>query len=169
MVHRLQPALLEGNRTIEEPRGYRSRSSLRCSGTYEQRAARSRLVLVWVHAVEMLYQLMGPGCESVSMQVSGNQDVVVGKWTDGRLGVMRGFSSGLYAYSITVYGEKGVLHSGQEPEGYGGLLKEIAKFVQTGVAPIDTNESLETLAFMEAADLSKARGGVAVSLVEIMK
>ena len=60
-----------------------------------------------VHAIEMLYQLMGPGCESVSMQASGNQDVVVGKWKDGRLGVMRGFSSGLYAFSITVYGDKG--------------------------------------------------------------
>jgi predicted dehydrogenase len=127
--------------------------------------------LFWygVHAVEMLYQLMGPGCESVTMQVSGNQDVVVGKWKDGRLGVVRGFSSGLYAYSITAYGEKGVLHSGQVPEGYGGLLAEIAKFFRTRVAPIDPNESLETLAFMEAADLSKVRGGVAVSLVEIMK
>ena len=31
------------------------------------------------HAVEMLYQLMGPGCESVTMQTSGNQDVVGGK------------------------------------------------------------------------------------------
>jgi predicted dehydrogenase len=122
-----------------------------------------------VHAIEMLYQLMGPGCESVIMQTSGNQDVVVGKWKDGRLGVMRGFSSGLYAFSITVYGDKGVLHSEQKPEGYGALLVEIAKFFKTGVAPIDPNESLEVLAFMEAADLSVARGGVAVPLSEVMK
>jgi predicted dehydrogenase len=126
--------------------------------------------LFWygVHAVEMLYQLMGPGCESVTMQVSGNQDVVVGKWKDGRLGVIRGFSSGLYAFSITVYGDKGVLHSEQKPETYRALLTEIAKFFKTGIAPIDPNESLEILAFMEAADLSKARGGVAVPLTEIM-
>jgi predicted dehydrogenase len=127
--------------------------------------------LFWygVHAVEMLYQLMGPGCESVTMQVSGNQDVVVGKWKDGRLGVMRGFSSGLYAFSITVYGDKGVLHSEQKPETYRALLTEIAKFFKSHVGPIDPAESLETLAFMEAADLSKARGGVAVPLIEIMK
>jgi predicted dehydrogenase len=127
--------------------------------------------LFWygVHAVETLYQLMGPGCESVTMQTSGNQDVVVGKWKDGRLGVVRGFSSGLYAFSITVYGDKGVLYSEQKPEGYGPLLVEIAKFFKTGVAPIDPNESLEVLAFMEAADLSKARGGVAVPLSEITK
>jgi len=127
--------------------------------------------LFWygVHAVEMLYQLMGPGCDSVTMQVSGNQDVVVGKWKDGRLGVIRGFSSGLYAFSITAYGDKGVLHSEQKPETYRALLTEIAKFFKTGVAPIDPNESLEILAFMEAADLSEARGGVAVPLIEIMK
>ena len=127
--------------------------------------------LFWygVHAVEMLYQLMGPGCESVTMKVSSNQDVVVGKWKDGRLGVIRGFSSGLYAFSITVYGDKGVLHSEQKPETYRALLGEIAKFFKTRVAPIDPNESLETLAFMEAADLSVAHGGVAVSLSEITK
>jgi predicted dehydrogenase len=122
-----------------------------------------------VHAVEMLYQLMGPGCESVTMQTSGNEDVLVGKWKDGRLGVMRGFSSGLYAFSITVYGDKGVLHSEGKPEAYRALLVEIAKFFKTGVPPIDNNESLEVLAFMEAADLSVARGGVAVPLSEIMK
>ena len=122
-----------------------------------------------VHAVEMLYQLMGPGCESVSMQSSGNEDVVIGKWKDGRLGVMRGFSSELYAFSITVYGTKGVLHSVGEPEGYGGLLKQIAQFFRTGVPPIDPKESLETLAFMEAADMSRARGGAAVPLSAVMK
>jgi predicted dehydrogenase len=122
-----------------------------------------------VHAAEVLYQLMGPGCESVSMQTSGNEDVLVGKWKDGRLGVMRGFSKGLYAFSITVYGDKGVLHSEGKPEAYHELLVEIAKFFKTRVPPIDNNESLEVLAFMEAADVSIARGGVAVPLSEIMK
>ena len=83
--------------------------------------------------------------------------------------MMRGFSSGLYAFSITVYGDKGVLHSEQKPEGYGPLLVEIAKFFKTDVPPVDPNESLEIIAFMEAADLSVARGGVAVPLSEIMK
>jgi predicted dehydrogenase len=121
------------------------------------------------HAVETLYQLMGPGCETVSMQTSGNQDVVVGKWKDGRLGVMRGFSSGLYAFSITVYGDKGLRHSEDKPEGYGPLLTRIAQFFRTGVPPVDNLESLEVLAFMEAADVSKARDGAAVPLTEITK
>ena len=122
-----------------------------------------------VHAIEMLYQLMGPGCESVTLQTSGNQDVAVGKWKDGRLGVMRGFSTGLYAFSITAYGEKGVSHSEGKPEGYGPLLAEIAKFFKTRVAPVDPTESLEVIAFMEAASLSEARGGVAVPLSEVTR
>jgi len=122
-----------------------------------------------VHAIEMLYQLMGAGCETVTMQTSGNEDVLIGKWKDGRLGVVRGFSSGLYAFSITAYGDKGVLHSEGKPEAYRELLVEIVKFFQTHVPPVDNNESLEALAFMEAADLSVARGGVAVPLSEIMK
>jgi len=122
-----------------------------------------------VHAIELLYQLLGRGCQSVSMQTSGNQDVLVAKWNDGRLAAVRGFSSGLYAFSITVYGDKRVVHSEEKPEGYGPLLVEIATFFKTHVPPVDNDESLEVLAFMEAADASVARGGVAVPLSEIMK
>lgn len=136
-----------------------------------------------VHAIEMLYQLMGPGCESVTMQTTThedpdpkvgkwNEDVLVGRWKDGRLGVMRGFGgepARLYAFSITTFGTKGVLHSEGKPEAYRDLLVEIVKFFQTGVPPVANSESLETLAFMEAADLSVKRGGVAVPLSDIMK
>jgi len=38
------------------------------------------------------------------------------------------------------------------------LVVEIVKFFQTGVPPIPPDETLEILAFMEAAELSKARG-----------
>lgn len=122
-----------------------------------------------VHAIELLYQLMGPGCDTVAMTTSGNQDVVVGKWKDGRLGVMRGFSSGLYAYSITVYGTKKILHSEDKPEGYLPLLQHVAQFFKTRVVPIDNHESLEIMAFMQAADVSQSRHGAAVPLSEIMK
>ena len=50
---------------------------------------------------------------------------------------------------------------------YRPLLVEIVKFFQTGVAPISPEETLELMAFMEAADLIKARGGAAVMLKEV--
>ena len=127
--------------------------------------------LMWygIHAVEMLYTLMGPGCESVSRTSTEGEDVVTGKWKDGRLGVVRGFRNGFYDYGITLFGEKAVLHSGPRPETYRPLLVEIAKFFRTGVAPVRPAETLEMFAFMEAADLSKARAGAVVLLSEITR
>ena len=43
------------------------------------------------------------------------------------------------------------------------------KFFQTGVAPVKPEETLEILAFMEAADQSKANGGAPVKISEVLK
>src|SRR5438445_4520420 len=50
-----------------------------------------QLDLSWyaIHAVELLYTLMGPGCQEASRVYSPDADVVVGKWKDGRLGSVR--------------------------------------------------------------------------------
>jgi hypothetical protein len=42
------------------------------------------------------------------------------------------------------------------------------KFFETGVAPVKPQETLEILAFMEAADASKAQGGKPVSVEEVL-
>ncbi len=122
--------------------------------------------LMWygIHAVEMLFTLMGPGCESVTRVNTEGTDIVTGKWKDGRLGVVRGIRKGKQDYGIALFGEKAILHSESKPSGYRPLLVEIVKFFQTGVAPVNPDETLEMFAFMEAADESKAKGGVAVSL-----
>ena len=44
-------------------------------------------------------------------------------------------------------------------EGYGPLLKQIVKFFQTGVPPVAPEETLEIMAFMDAAQRSKEAGG----------
>ena len=44
----------------------------------------------------------------------------------------------------------------------------IVKFFQTGIAPVPPEETLEILAFMEAADLSKSRNGAPVPLKELL-
>jgi len=124
--------------------------------------------LVWygIHSVEMLFTLMGRGCESVSRASTANEDVVVGKWKDGRLGVMR---DGLRSYGITLFSDKSVLHSEPRPEVYGPLLGVIAKFFRTGIPPVNPEETLEMMAFMEAADMSKARDGASVPLSEVTR
>ena len=122
-----------------------------------------------VHAVEMLYTVMGPGCETVTRVSTEDTDVAVGKWKDGRVGVVRGIRKGPYEFGITLFGEKAVLHADAEHPSYRPLLVEITKFFQTRISPVDPEETLEIIAFMEAADVSKARGGAAVPLSEVTK
>jgi predicted dehydrogenase len=124
--------------------------------------------LFWygIHGVEMLYTLMGTGCEKVARIQTKDTELVSGVWKDGRIGTFRGLR-GKSGYGALVFGSKGIAPSG----GYGGyepLLVEICKFFRTGQAPVRPEETLEILAFMEAADESKSRGGSPVTLESVL-
>jgi len=126
--------------------------------------------LYWygVHGVEMLFTIMGTGCESVRRVQTGNCEFVVGQWKDGRVGTFRGVKKGKSGYGSMVFGTKGIAPGG----GYGGyepLIDEIIKFFKTGDVPIPAEETIEIFAFMSAADESKARGGAAVSIKETIE
>jgi predicted dehydrogenase len=125
--------------------------------------------LMWygIHAVEMLFTLMGPGCETVTRVSSEGADIVVGRWEGGRLGVVRGIRKGKQDYGITLFGERANLRSEARPSSYRPLLVQIIKFFQTGVSPVKAEETLEMFAFMQAADISKKKGGISVSLAEV--
>jgi predicted dehydrogenase len=126
--------------------------------------------LFWygIHAVEMLYTLMGPGVESVTRVRTDNADVVVGKWKDGRSGTMRGSRAGRQEYGAVAFGETATIATNPPIKyDYRDLLVEIVKFFQTGVPPVPPDETLEIMAFMEAADLSKTRGGAPVLLTDV--
>nr|MDQ3012326.1 Gfo/Idh/MocA family oxidoreductase [Acidobacteriota bacterium] len=128
--------------------------------------------LFWygIHGVETLYTLMGTGCESVTRTNAAGADVVTGKWKDGRIGTFRGIRDGKQDYGAVVFGAKATLVTTPPMKtDYRNLLVEIIKFFQTGKPPIQPEETLEIMAFMEAAELSKARGGALVMLKEVME
>jgi hypothetical protein len=126
--------------------------------------------LYWygIHATEMLYTVMGRGCQTVVRTHTPNADVVTGVWSDGRVGTMRGNRATKTGYGVTVFGSGGIV-TPEVKTGYGVLLKEIVKFFQTGVAPVAAEDTIELMAFMEAADESKRRGGAPVSIAEVLK
>jgi len=126
--------------------------------------------LYWygIHGVEILYTLMGPGCRSVQRSLTDDQEITVGVWKDGRIGTFHGFRKGDHGYGATVFTAKGAKHSDPVVGAtYKRLLEEIVKFFQTGVAPVSPEETIEMFAFMDAAQLSRQRGGVRVELSEI--
>ena len=126
--------------------------------------------LFWygIHGVELLYTVMGTGCREVSRMHSEDTDIAVGKWADGKTGIFRGTRKGKHLYGGTAFGENGNAVLGPV-EGYEPLLKEIVKFFNTGIPPVKAEETLEILAFMEAADVSKTKKGMPVSLEAVWK
>lgn len=129
--------------------------------------------LYWygIHAVEALYSVLGAGCEKVVRTHTKSTDVVTGVWSDGRVGTMQGNrkdGKGFGGYGVTVMTAKGPVKGG-EKHSYKPLVEAYLKFFETGIAPVPLDTTIELLAFMEAADESKRRGGAPVSIAEVMK
>lgn len=126
--------------------------------------------LFWygIHGVEALYTVMGRGCVSVSRKREGRFDITTGKWADGRIGVFRGARGGSYMPLVKLWGTEGEWES-KGSYNYTGLVETMARFFQTGQAPIDPLETLEIIEFMTAAQVSAERGGAEVSLEEVRK
>lgn len=119
--------------------------------------------LFWygIHGVETLFAVMGADCVSVSRVYTEGTDVVVGKWKDGRIGTFRGTRTGKADFGGTSFTENGTFQLGPYL-GYQPLLIEIIKFFNTKIPPVSATETLAILAFMEAAEESKSKGGATV-------
>jgi WD40 repeat protein/predicted dehydrogenase len=126
--------------------------------------------LFWygIHGVELLFTVMGPGCDVVSRASSADFDAVMGIWKDGRIGTFRGIRKGSGGYGGFAFGTKGSSPLGSY-EGYRPMLVEIVKFFNTKKVPVEEAETLDIYAFMEAADESKRQGGNAVKIADVMK
>ncbi|MBN2272536.1 MAG: Gfo/Idh/MocA family oxidoreductase [Sedimentisphaerales bacterium] len=125
--------------------------------------------LYWygVHGVEMLFAIMGPGCEMVTRTQTKDFELAVGRWSDGRIGTFRGIRKGKSGYGATIFGAKKIAPAG-EYAGYGPLVDEIIKFFKTGKPAVPADETIEIFAFMSAADESKAKGGAPVSIKDLI-
>ena len=126
------------------------------------------LDLSWyaIHPVEILYTLMGPGCQTVTRTSTADSDVVVGLWKDGRIGTVRAIRPYSDYGAVVNRGREVVVSHPKAGEAadYRPLVMEIVKFFQTGKTPVANEETLELFAFMDAAQRSKEQGGKPVAL-----
>ncbi len=127
--------------------------------------------LYWygIHGVEMLYTVMGTGCQEVwQMGHSKEGDVVAGLWEGDRVGVFRGIREGKRGYGGTAFMKDEIVELGTF-EGYRPLVVKIVEFFNTGQSPVPRDETLEIYAFMTAANISKLKGGKKVNVRVLMR
>ena len=110
------------------------------------------------HGIEMLFTVMGPGCETVTWQEDG---LVNGVWKDGRIGT---FGKGPNVVEVT--GTKDTTQCGGG--NYGGLLTAMCTFFETGEPPVQPEETINLFAFIVAAQKSKDNGNVPVHIRDVM-
>jgi Oxidoreductase family, NAD-binding Rossmann fold len=125
------------------------------------------LDLSWyaIHAVELLYALMGSGCEEVTRTYTPDADVIVGKWKDGRLGSVRALRPyGKFGAVVFRPDQKVNQSDPKSVDTYRPLLVEIVKFFETKEPPFPNQQTLEEFAFMDAAQRSREAGGAPMKL-----
>lgn len=165
-------------------------------GGYDMKAAKADEFIRPLHSLETLYTIMRPGCSTVACTSTPTSEIWTMTWKDGRVATYRGIKQGGVKYSATVFGDKGVSTAGiyghgipargviqgadgktfksdlaaptnDEYMGYKGLAIEMAKFFNGGPTPVDAAETIEIFAVIQAAEQSKAQGGVAVAVPDL--
>ena len=126
------------------------------------------LELAWyaIHPVELLYTIMGTGCESVTRIAGKDADAIVGRWKDGRIGTVNAVRPYSDYGAVAFRGRESVESHPKAAAAtdYRPLVVEIVKFFQTGQPPVSNEETLEIFAFLDAAQRSKEQGGKPVTL-----
>jgi hypothetical protein len=123
--------------------------------------------LFWygVHGVEALFTILGPDCETVQRTTTPEGKIeVVGTWSGGRKGVFREDKE----FRGIARGDKGEAPAGTFDR-YVPLAVEIMKFFQTGEVPVQPEETMAIVAFMEAAEVSKSKGGAMVRIQDVVQ
>ena len=120
-----------------------------------------------IHQVEMLYAVLGAGCQRVACAQDGAAEVLTGFWSDGRIGTIatnhdEGLTYGGWiadaegTHAISV---KDTMH-----DRYAAFLRGALYFYRGGPEPVALAETMETIAFMETAWRSREQGGVVLDL-----
>lgn len=118
-----------------------------------------------IHATELLFTLMGPGCVRVATVGNESVDVCTAWWNDGRVATLRGIRQGATAYGFTAFCEHGVITQDVSTRyAYRNLCRAIIEAFQSGRAPVAIEHTLEIVKFISAANESRQHAGQPVEL-----
>jgi len=118
-----------------------------------------------IHSVELLFELMGSGCTAVTATSSNDAEVVTGRWSDGRIGTVRGTRAGATRYGFTAFCEHAVVNQNVSTRyAYRNLCRAILQSFDSGQPAVSHTSNLEVIRFIAAAIASEEQGGQPIEL-----
>lgn len=129
-----------------------------CFGPMETLTEPPGLFWYGIHAVEMLFTILGEGSEDVSVVKTEDYDLVTAKWKDGRFGTVRGNRKGNAEFGALIHFEKGTEYVAVKHDDkpfYASLLEEVMVFFKEGKTRVPLSETREVIRFIEAANESR--------------
>jgi hypothetical protein len=122
-----------------------------------------QLDLSWyaIHEAEMLFTILGRGCEDVTRTASADADVVTCRWSDGRIGTMRALRPSS-EYGAIIFRKNAKRQEAEMTTIVANtrtLDEEVVKFFHTKVPPVPNEDTLELMAFLDAAQRSNEAAG----------
>ena len=114
--------------------------------------------LFWygIHSVDILFSKLGTGCQRVKAVNHPEMDVVVGEWTEGRMGIFRGTRFQTNPFGCVFQTNEGTTcrQSLDTPPPYYFLIQQVLAFFNNRQSPIPPEEMLAVIAFIDAAHQS---------------
>ena len=118
------------------------------------------------HTVEMMVAVMGTGCREVRCVRTDSQDLLTAVWADGRIASLHGVRGAHWKFGVTLHRKDRAevidCHAGKPY--YVGLLNAILSNLPEGRSAVPTEEMLEVVAIIEAANCSRNQQGAPVIL-----
>ncbi|WP_054954919.1 Gfo/Idh/MocA family protein [Paenibacillus dakarensis] len=130
-------------------------------GPMEIQPTQSRYFWYVIHAAEMLYAIMGPGCREVAVSSTEEHDLITGTWDDGRIGTVRGNRVGNSKFGALIHRTSGSDYIDASSSGkpfYADLLEQVLFMFSTGQTVLPFEQSVEVIRFLEAVEESLASG-----------
>jgi len=111
------------------------------------------------HFQGALRAAMGTGLTEVAVVHREFYDVITAVWRDGRIGTIRGMRAPHHTFGGTLHKADGPVPFALPEQGtlfYAELLKQVVNFASTGISPIPSDESIEIIRFLEAAERQRS-------------
>lgn len=108
-----------------------------------------------IHIAEMLFSVLGVGPRDLRCLSSPDHDLLAARWPSGRLGTIRGYRSGNNVFGGTLHRESGSQPVRIDPKAkpfYASLLEAVVAFFKSGISPVDINETVALIEFLEEAN-----------------